>query len=166
MIQYRIPLQGIKVSTNKIYAGIHWSERKRIKDSILGYAAAFCRPIQAVKSYPVEIEYRFFFESRALDTLNTAYMAKMFEDAFRSLGILEEDSPKYVTRSILEVVAQPAKKRPKNDANKSAPTNAKDQDWVEVTINPYASTQPSDSEPERNTIPDVVPIKRRGKAKG
>lgn len=137
MIHYRIPLTGVKVSTNKIYAGTHWSKRKSIKDSILGYAVAFCRPVQCIESYPVEISYRFLFGTRPLDTLNTAYMAKMFEDAFRSLGILKDDDPKCVARSILEVVVERAPKGAKSDAASRAKSNAQDKDWLEITIKPY-----------------------------
>lgn len=137
MIQYTIPLTGLKESTNKIYAGIHWTKRKSIKDSFLDYARVFCRPVKRVESYPVEICYRFVFGSKPLDTLNTAFMAKMFEDAFRSIGIIEDDSPKYVARSILEVVKFDASERAKNDNASRSKRDEKDKDWVEITIKKY-----------------------------
>lgn len=126
IISYRIPITTLKTSTNKIYAGTHWSKRKTLKDSILDYAAGFCRPVQSVESYPVEIRYRFTFKSRVLDTLNCAYMAKMFEDAFRAIGVIEDDDPKYVARSIIEVVSTPK--------SKTKEKGRKDEDWLEIFI--------------------------------
>lgn len=135
MIEYRIPLRGLKVSTNEIYAGIHWTKRKQIKDSIASVATGFCRSNKRIGSYPVEISYRFIFGTKPLDTLNTAYMAKMFEDALRSLGILEDDDPAHVTRSVLEVVAVARPKNKKNAAAQSQQAHAEDKDWLEIKIN-------------------------------
>ena len=134
MITYRIPITGIKQSTNKIYAGIHWTKRKELKDSILGYAVGFCRPVQKPESYPVQIRYRFFFVSRALDTLNCAYMAKAFEDAFRAIGILEDDDPKHVASSILEVIALPKQKGASKPRNLGTQEIKENEDQVEITI--------------------------------
>lgn len=136
-IHYKIPLRGLKFSTNKIYAGIHWTKRAQIKDGILSVTAGFCRPIQKVKSYPVQISYRFIFGSRALDTLNTAAMAKMFEDSFRTLGIIEDDSPKFVGKSELEVIELSRTRQAKPIDGARSSINKEDQDWVEITISPY-----------------------------
>lgn len=135
MIRYTIPLKGLKVSTNKIYGGIHWTERKSIKDSIHGYAVAFCRPVKIVQSYPVEISYKFTFATRSLDTLNTAFMAKCFEDSFRSIGILKDDSPKYVTKTILEVVELNRKGGPKTSNSSGPKADAQNEDSLEIIIN-------------------------------
>ena len=134
LMRFRIPLLGLKTSTNKIYAGEHWSKRKHLKDSVLSVAGYFCRPAKRIESYPIEIRYRFLFGTRALDTLNTAYMAKMFEDALRTLGILEDDDPKYVARSVLEVDAWPRPKRPQESDASWPKANAQDKDWLELTI--------------------------------
>lgn len=134
IIHYKIPLRGLKFSTNKIYAGIHWSKRKEIKDGILSVTAGFCRPILKVKSYPVRIVYRFVFRSRSLDTLNTAAMAKMFEDAFRTLGILQDDSPKFVNKSELEVIEVSRKKGEKQMDGKGSSISKEDEDYVEIDI--------------------------------
>ncbi len=134
MIQYRIPLAGIKISTNTIYAGIHWTKRKELKDSCFSIAKYFCRPIQKVESYPVEIRYRFLFVSRPLDTTNTTFMVKMFEDTLCALGILQDDSPQYVTRTIIEVVMVRKEKSKKRSSSMGAQKSKKDEDWVEITI--------------------------------
>ena len=137
MIVYRIPISGLKKSTNKIYAGEHWSKRKEFKDSVLSYAVHFCRPVQRVDTYPVEIRYKFFFTSRPLDSLNTAYLAKCFEDALHSLGVIEDDNPKHVARSVLEVVKLDGKKTAPKSPHVGPAQNAKNEDWLEITIKKY-----------------------------
>lgn len=137
MITYRIPISGLKKSTNKIYAGEHWSKRKEFKDSVFSYARYFCRPIKEFGPYPVEISYKFFFTSRALDTLNCAYMAKCFEDALHTLGVLEDDDPKHVAKSCLEVIKIDKKKTALAVAHMGPAQNAKNEDWLEITINKY-----------------------------
>jgi hypothetical protein len=62
-------------------------------------------------------------------------MAKMFEDSLRTLKIIEDDSPKFVTRSIIEVPLISAKDRTSNVANKGKKGNAEDKDWLEIIIN-------------------------------
>jgi hypothetical protein len=62
-------------------------------------------------------------------------MAKMLEDAFRALGILAEDTPEYVARTILESVSV---SKPKAKARAVASSNEADaphEDTVEITIN-------------------------------
>ena len=103
-ILYTIPLKGLKFSTNKIYAGVHWAKRKEIKDNIESHARVFCRPVEKFGQYPIQICYKFFFVSRPLDTLNTSAMAKMFEDALCAFEIIKDDSYQYVAKTILEVV--------------------------------------------------------------
>ena len=134
IIHYKIPLRGLKFSTNQFYAGIHWTKRKEIKASILSITGGFCQPILKVKSYPVQISYRFFFASRSLDTLNTAVMAKMFEDSFCALGILQDDSPKFVDKSILEVIEIPRKRSKKQNDGKRSNINKENEDYVKITI--------------------------------
>ena len=137
MITFRIPLNGLKTSTNLFYVGTHWSKRKELKDSILSYARVFCKKSRAIERWPVSIRYRFIFETRPLDTLNTAILAKMFEDSLCTLEILPDDSPQYVAESILEVIKQgPGKSSP---ADKKAPkTRPKaKEDWLEIFIIPY-----------------------------
>ena len=132
MIQYRIPLTGLKFSTNKIYAGIHWSKRREIKDSILDYAGAFCRPVKKFGPYPIQICYRFFFTSKPLDTTNCTFLVKMFEDALVSLKILEDDSPQYVARSIIEVVMVPKRKGKKTSYDLGEKEDKKSEDYLEI----------------------------------
>lgn len=155
-LTYRIPLtslqegkkgkkkeEHLKFSTNKIYAGTHWGKRKSIKDVIARHAEFFCRPAARIVSYPVEIRYRFCFVTRPLDTLNTAAMAKMFEDAFRAIGILEDDDPPHVAKSVLEVIDIRKPKRPKADVTRGASQDESLEDYLTITIVPYVNTHSS-----------------------
>ena len=134
MITYRIPITGYKESTNKIYAGVHWAKRKQFKDSILALAGWHCRPIQRVESYPVQILYKFVFGSKPLDSTNCSYLIKCFEDALVAFEIIKDDSPEYVARTIIEVVALPKQKNKKNVGHMGQEKVEKNEDWLEIQI--------------------------------
>lgn len=61
-------------------------------------------------------------------------MAKMFEDAFRTLGILQDDSPKFVNKSVLEVIEIPRSKARKGINIQGKKVNEEDEDYVEIDI--------------------------------
>lgn len=61
-------------------------------------------------------------------------MAKCFEDSLRSLGVLEDDDPKHVARTVLEVVMVPKEKNKKKSGDMGKKEIKKDEDWVEITI--------------------------------
>lgn len=61
-------------------------------------------------------------------------MAKMFEDALCALGILEDDSPKFVARSILEVDGSGASKGKKAADASGKQRDEENQDWLEINI--------------------------------
>lgn len=90
-----------KVSLNRIYAGMFWRRRailaKLYHDEFLDVKGKM-----KVTKYPVVISYDFHFKSNPLDTLNCSMMAKMLEDGMVKIGILEDDCPKYVRRSIID----------------------------------------------------------------
>ena len=91
-----------KISTNKIYSGIHWTKRSKHKDVFYWEvkSALNKRKIQGIEFlYPICIDYDFRFKMRPLDTTNCTYMAKMIEDALVKCNILTNDSPKYVAKS-------------------------------------------------------------------
>ncbi len=159
-LTYRVPLAGNKFSTNKIYAGTHWSKRKSVKDGLTGIAGLFCRPAFKIGSYPVEIRYRFCFASRPLDTLNCATMAKMLEDAFRAIGILEDDDPAHVAKSVLEVAVLPRPKGPPKLHAPGAKGNAPYEDYVDITINEYARNTNDPDGSEKKLEGDRRPTQR------
>ena len=86
-----------KITTNKIYSGIHWTKRKKHKDAYRN--SIFVS--QPVKTFPVDIVYDFYFTKNALDTTNTSYMAKLIEDCLVKKGVLPDDCIKYVSSSKL-----------------------------------------------------------------
>jgi hypothetical protein len=91
-IQFPLPE---KVSTNKIYAGQHWTKRKKLADLYHNSLLPF-RKLKA-KDYPVNINYIFTFKSKPLDTTNCSYMVKLIEDGLVKNEILIDDSPEYVS---------------------------------------------------------------------
>jgi hypothetical protein len=136
MIKYQIPLKGIKVSTNSIYAGTNWKARKEIKDRVLDVAESFCQPAKRIKSYPVKIEYKFFFATRPLDSSNCSFLVKMFEDALCTLGILKDDAPQFVASTSIEVVVVPKEKDSSSVNAQGEKVDAKDKDLLEIIIIP------------------------------
>ena len=83
-----------KISLNKWYAGIHWTKRKKIKDTYtLLVKSQFKEVFSSEHSYTTE--YNFTFKSRPLDASNCVAMVKMVEDI-----IFASDGYK-VIRSIL-----------------------------------------------------------------
>jgi len=69
-------------------------------------------------------------------------MAKMLEDAFRSLGILEDDDPAHVARSIIEVVILREDRATKTKSGGAKETKAQ-KDYLTITIIPYVNTHSS-----------------------
>ena len=95
MIKFEFDLPE-KVSTNAIYAGIHWGKKKKLADLYHDYMIQFRKTKVPDELYPVEIAYVFEFKSKPLDTTNCTYMAKLMEDGLVKHGILKGDSPEYV----------------------------------------------------------------------
>jgi uncharacterized Fe-S center protein len=80
-----------KISLNKWYAGVHWTQRKKIKDAYkLLIKSEFKQVLTKDKCYAVT--YHFGFKSRPLDASNTVAMIKMIEDV-----LFEDDTYKIVT---------------------------------------------------------------------
>lgn len=81
-----IVLFGLKkISLNQWYAGIHWSQRKAIKDKFaFVIRSQFKARFSKKKRY--EVHYDFGFKKNPLDAMNCVAMAKMIEDV-----IFEDD---------------------------------------------------------------------------
>lgn len=85
-----------KHSLNEIYAGKHWTKRKKIKDNYkLIIRSQFKKWLPKDKEYSVS--YEFYFKRSPLDVSNTVYMLKMIEDV-----IFEDDSYKIVKELIIK----------------------------------------------------------------
>ena len=84
-----------KISLNKWYAGMHWTKRKKMKDSYTKIVRSqFREVLPKDKSYSVE--YNFTFKSRPLDASNCVAMVKMVEDI-----IFEDDSYKIISSILI-----------------------------------------------------------------
>lgn len=93
-MKIQIPIPQ-KISTNSIYAGIHWATRKKLADTY--HKALIEHKNKKVTEYPVEITYIFTFKAKPLDTTNCTFMAKMLEDGLVGYGIIEDDDPTHVS---------------------------------------------------------------------
>lgn len=132
-MSFVIPLDGLKQSSNAIYAGQHWAKRKKFADSVHDRVRIICRKFYAIESYPVQILYQFVFASRALDSTNCSYMVKALEDALRSCQLLEDDDPTHVARTIIEVTKKERTKLPGVPKARKLVSKTKE-DFVTVTI--------------------------------
>ena len=80
-----------KISTNDIYAGIHWTKRKKIKDDCKFLIKnQFKHVLKKDKHY--HVDYVFCWKKNPLDALNVAFMAKIIEDV-----IFEDDKHDIIT---------------------------------------------------------------------
>ena len=87
-------------SLNKIYAGIHWTKRKRHADD----AHLAIKAVQkGVKPFtkPVSLDFQPMHKGRGYDVSNYAYSVKLLEDGLVQAGILGGDSVKFVTRIVI-----------------------------------------------------------------
>lgn len=79
-----------KVSTNKIYAGKHFSYRQKIKDA---YALIIPKKYHSIfqKEF-YSVHYKFEWKKNALDCTNCSFMVKILEDI-----LFASDAPKYIS---------------------------------------------------------------------
>ena len=105
-MRYIFKVSGVPpVSLNKIYAGIHWSDRKKYKDD---WREAMCgwhfhkdqkgnlnasNPVRFTE--PVHIAY-LFRQKKPMDSSNLAFMVKLIEDSLSIDQVIQDDTPKYV----------------------------------------------------------------------
>jgi len=76
---------------------MHWSRRKQLADLFHGAFWAFKGKYSVERDdYPVSISYLFRFKGKLLDVSNTAAMIKLLEDGLVGIGLLPDDTPKYV----------------------------------------------------------------------
>jgi hypothetical protein len=87
------------VSANKFYAGMHWSDRKRIADTwhSLTWACAKNQCLEPAINYPVHLVLiADLTPSRMMDATNLFAMAKLVEDALVTGGWIAGDDPDHV----------------------------------------------------------------------
>ena len=83
-----------KLSTNNIYAGTHWSVRKKHKDLFLWGFIEVASKIKPVDKCNLEFEFQ--FRSKPLDCDNCSYMVKLLIDCLRHYGKIKDDTLDYV----------------------------------------------------------------------
>ncbi len=96
-MKVKIPI--IKISTNLIYKGIHWTARSKHKDDYRKLVKSV--GITARFEYLEYLQFDFYFKGKLHDASNNSYMQKLLEDSFIKEGILINDSPKYYNKIIL-----------------------------------------------------------------
>ena len=83
-----------KLSTNKIYEGVHWAVRKQHKDLFLWAFVGVASKIHPVES--CDLEFEFEFTSKPLDCDNCSYMTKLLIDCLRHFNKIKDDTPEYI----------------------------------------------------------------------
>lgn len=91
VVEFDLPL---KISTNEIYAGKHWTIRQKHKDLFLWAFVGVASKIKPVDS--CELEFEFGFKSKPLDCDNCSYMCKLIIDCLRHYNKLPDDTPEYL----------------------------------------------------------------------
>lgn len=88
-----------KISTNSIYAGVHWSKRKRLKDLMRWALVPIITSIRPLHQGTLTFDFQ--FKSRPLDCSNCSFMVKMIEDVLVEHYKIIDDTPKYVEKIII-----------------------------------------------------------------
>lgn len=83
-----------KISTNKIYEGVHWSQRAKDKDLFLWEFLTIAGKIPTINACELTFDYE--FKSRPLDCDNCSYMSKLLIDCLRHYNKIKDDTPDYV----------------------------------------------------------------------
>jgi len=100
--QVLIPWLG--PTLNNIWAGVHWSKRKKIADE--GHTA--CLVARNIPKFTgaVHLEFQPMTKTRRLDCTNYAVSIKCIEDALVRMGVIRQDGPD----DVLSITIHAAKK--------------------------------------------------------
>jgi len=97
-----VEVPGKPPSLNDFYAGMHWSERKKTRDTWHRKTALHAPDVQ-VETYPVAVECVVFWgQGRRYDAENLAAGSKLITDGLVEAGVLRGDGPKDIRRVSLE----------------------------------------------------------------
>jgi len=100
LIKFTIPLKvNAEYGLNKVYAGVHWSKRKKQAEEIheLVYYSMKEQKIPK-KLYKKPVSITIYWDTR-LDLDNTAYMRKMIIDGLKGY-LIKDDDRRYVKELI------------------------------------------------------------------
>lgn len=89
---------------NKLYAGKHWSVRKKEADEVHLIVKNVIRKMKGITPFekPAEIKIRY---NTRLDIDNTGYIAKLLIDSLKGYIIVDDDK-RYIQRLITEFQAE------------------------------------------------------------
>jgi len=97
-----IEVPGKPPSLNAFYSGMHWSKRKKTRDT-WHEKTALHAPDVSVEEYPVAVECVVLWGSgRRYDAENLAAGSKLITDGLVEAGVLRGDGPKDIRRVSLE----------------------------------------------------------------
>lgn len=92
-MNFVVPLKmNSQWSSNTIYAGVHWTQRKKQADQVHEMVGWL---VKGKEQYLTPVEITMYFNC-GLDIDNCAYVAKLIIDGLRHSGILIDDTKKYV----------------------------------------------------------------------
>ena len=98
-----VDIQWVGPSTNRIYAGVHWSERHKVKQ--VGRLATRSAAHHWIKPFnsPVILRFTPFINisDKMYDTSNYSYSNKIIEDELVYTGIIQRDTASFVRSWIM-----------------------------------------------------------------
>ena len=94
ILRYDLPKQW-KVSTNKIYAWVHYRTRQKIADYFHYLVKEDCKQLKQITK-KVNLDFEFYFKSRYLDSSNCSFMWKCLEDWLVKNWLLKDDTNQYI----------------------------------------------------------------------
>ncbi len=84
-------------TTNKIFSGIHYRVRHKIKNDYLWWFKTIELPkVKDLKDVNLHFTFTFGKGSRLYDCDNCSFMGKMITDCLVSKGIFKDDTSKYI----------------------------------------------------------------------
>ena len=104
ILEVTIPF--VAPSLNSWYSGQSWHHRSKAKNIWRDYFQLIAKELKPVKAsdYPVTVEAVSYFKiGRRRDCSNWTTAVKLAEDALVEIGVLEDDSTKYVSKVIASI---------------------------------------------------------------
>ena len=96
LIDSKLP-EALLHTTNKIFSGIHYSKRSRIKTDFRWWYKSLKKVPICIDHGPIHLHFKFTFKKRAYDCDNCSFMGKMILDCMVKDGAFKDDSPKYIS---------------------------------------------------------------------
>lgn len=97
----KITIPIIKVSSNTIYSGKHWTFRDNLKKDYLLLTANYFKKLKPCTS-KINLDFKFYFKGKTLDSSNCSFMIKMIEDCLTHYNIIKDDTIKYIGKISVE----------------------------------------------------------------